>query len=125
MQATSDDLLPVFYILSGAQQLVSTSSNQHWNHLDATPKEHPYLTSALLPSDLGAPLDSAFMLRHSKDEELCKQLLMDQDSRKEEHIKFKRSIESKAKAFRQWRAREGANQLQMEDNSNIKILVSN
>lgn len=65
------------------------------------------------------------MLRHSKDEELCKQLLMDQDSRKEEHIKFKRSIESKAKAFRRWRAREGANQLQMEDNSNIKILVSN
>ena len=69
-------------------------------------------------------MNSDFVLKHSEDKELCKQILIEQDSLKKEFIKLEASIESKEKDIRQERARERTNQLQEVDN-NIQILVSN
>ena len=69
-------------------------------------------------------MDSDFLLKHSKDKELCKQILIEKDSLKKECIKLEASLESKEKDIRRERARERTNQLQEVD-KNIQILVSN
>lgn len=68
----------------------------------------------------------SFVLKHSVDEGLRNQLLVEERSFNIEHMKSQINIQSQENDIRlEQRAREGAEENQLQEVDNIQILVSN